>query len=478
MHFTTHRERQVKLYVGAVVVASAAALAFAAYLHRTFLIGTWGAEHVTLSGILAFTALGVGLQLAQHRLVASTVHGAISFIVYIASGLVFGPLWGAIITGVSVAAAKVVARQSLVKLAFNVSQLVLAVVVGCAIYLLLDGTIPPDSLRGVVVPFIGFVVGFFGVNSVAVSGVVAVSEQRRFTDVWIRNTWSFAVYDLAASTVSLGIVWLYVHTSLGVLGIAFVVLPILFIRHIYLVNHQLQETNQELLELMVKAIEARDPYTSGHSQRVSDLARVLAQEIGLGYREVQNVTTAALLHDVGKIHEEYAPLLRKEGKLTPEEKRLMDSHALRSSELVSTISNLRGPVEKYVRHHHENYDGTGHPDGLAGDEIPIGARIVAIADTADAMTTDRPYRTAMTYDKVLSVLARYSWKQFDPRLVSAFRTSATIRHMIQSRLLWEATDESSAEVTEHGTVFPLRGPVPFPLEGAAASSTTSAALGQ
>ncbi len=176
---------------------------------------------------------------------------------------------------------------------------------------------------------------------------------------------------------------------------------------------------------------------------------------------MDSIATAALLHDVGKIHEEYAPLLRKEGKLTPDEKRLMDSHALRSAELVGTISNLRGAVERYVRHHHENYDGTGYPDGLAGEEIPIGARIIAIADTADAMTTDRPYRKALTYDRVLSVLARFSWKQFDPRLVSAFRTSAAIRHLIEGRLAVDKvsavrTDAQIGDEAEHDPVLPLR----------------------
>jgi putative nucleotidyltransferase with HDIG domain len=427
-------ERQktfVRLYVGVVVGLALGAFVLAVSLH--FPDGS-DATGASFSGVLAFAALAVGLQLAEHRLAVSSVTGAISFIVYIAGALVFGPVWGAAITGVSVALVQAVRRNPPIKVAFNVAQHVLAILVGALIYVGMDGPIPPDSIDRSLFQFVGFVVGFFGVNTTAVSGVVAISERRRFSDVWISNTWSFAGYDLAASVLSLGIVWLYVHTPLGVLGIAVVVLPILFIRHVYQVNHQLQETNHELLELMVKAIEARDPYTSGHSQRVADIARLLAREIGLGFKDVASVATAALLHDVGKIHEEYAPLLRKEAKLTVEEKRLMDSHALRSAELVATISNLRGPVEQFVRHHHENFDGSGYPDGLAGEDIPIGARIIAIADTADAMTTDRPYRRALTFEKVLSVLARFSWKQFDPRLVSAFRTSAAIRHMIENRL--------------------------------------------
>lgn len=460
----------VRTYVAGVVSLAFAVFAFSVQLDPVLRGGS-----VSLPGVLAFTALGLGLQLAEHKLAVSSVTGAISFIVYIASALVFGPTWGAAVTVVSIATVQVVRRNPIIKSCFNVGQHLLAILAGSFTYIFLGGTFPPESLDGVILPFLGFVLGFFTVNTVAVSGVVSISERRRFTDVWIRNTWSFALYDLAASAVSLGIVWLYAHTPLGVFGIAVIVVPILFIRHVYLVNQQLQDTNRELLELMVKAIEARDPYTSGHSQRVSDLARVLARETGLSFREVENIATSALLHDVGKIHEEYAPLLRKEGKLTLEEKRLMDSHAVRSAELVGTITNLRGAVERYVRHHHENYDGTGYPDGLAGDEIPIGARIIAIADTADAMTTDRPYRKALTYDKVLSVLARFSWKQFDPRLVSAFRTSATIRHMIDSRLQMDRGHAVPADLS--GSKIAMQPGKPSSIRGDAwAEKTRPAAI--
>lgn len=430
------KSRPSPLLTPEVYVYAVAALAVAAFVASWIAFPPFGADDETsLSGILAFTALGIGLQLGGHRLAIGSAHGAISFIAYIAAALIFGPTWGAVITALSVAVAMLANKKPPLKVAFNTSQIALSIIAGSWVYLLLEGPIPPDSLDSVLIPFSGFVGAYFAVNTVTVSGVVSVSERRRFGDVWIANTWGFVGYDIAASVLSLAIVWLFVHTSLGVLGIVVVVVPILFIRHVYEVNHQLQDTNRELLELMVKAIEARDPYTSGHSQRVADIARVLAREIGLSYREVENVATAALLHDVGKIHEEYAPLLRKQDKLTADEKKLMDSHALRSAELVATISNLRGPVEQYVRYHHEYFDGSGYPDGLAGEDIPIGARIIAIADTADAMTTDRPYRQALSFDKVLSVLARYSWKQFDPRLVSAFRTSAAIRHMIESRVL-------------------------------------------
>jgi putative nucleotidyltransferase with HDIG domain len=145
---------------------------------------------------------------------------------------------------------------------------------------------------------------------------------------------------------------------------------------------------------------------------------------------MDNVETAALLHDVGKMYEEFVPLLRKEGKLTADERRVMQSHPARGAELVSTSAGLRGEVERAIRHHHENFDGSGYPDGLAGDAIPKGARVIMIADTLDAMTTDRPYRKALGFDRVVQELVKHSGTQFDPDLVRLVIHSPVIRRLV------------------------------------------------
>src|SRR5207247_8968534 len=165
----------------------------------------------------------------------------------------------------------------------------------------------------------------------------------------------------------------------------------------------------------------------GHSQRVAQDTRVIAKEAGISFRHVEQIATAALLHDVGKTYEEYGALIRKEGKLTPEEKRLLQSHPVRSAELISTISTRQGGIEKAVRPHHENFDGTDYPDGLSGDDIPIGARIIMIADTLDAMTTDRPYRTALPFERVLEEVRKFAGKQFDPALAELVLKSSALR---------------------------------------------------
>jgi putative nucleotidyltransferase with HDIG domain len=221
----------------------------------------------------------------------------------------------------------------------------------------------------------------------------------------------------------------FLYVKLQLLGLAVIIFPLFLARQLYQMNLQLQEELEEKLELMVKAMEARDPYTSGHSRRVAEYAVVIARELKLSAADVDSVKRAALLHDVGKIYEEFAPILRKEGRLSPEETMVMRSHVVRSAQLVATAARLRGSVEGMIRHHHENFDGSGYPDGLAGDQIPMGARIIMIADTVDAMTTDRPYRTALTLHRAFEELAKYAGRQFDPTLVRLVSNSPSIRRL-------------------------------------------------
>jgi putative nucleotidyltransferase with HDIG domain len=356
----------------------------------------------------------------------------------------FGGFWGSIIGATSTLFFQAWQHQPAVKLVFNVAQRTLSIAVGSLVYVALGGSLPPAYLSGVGLQspaarqdlgfFFFLASAFFLINAFALNTVVALSSGRKFNEVWNLNTKGVLGYDIAASTLAIVLAWLYVGAEhavgLGAIGLVVVIAPLLVIRHVYGLYRRLQNSGRELLDLMVKAIEARDPYTSGHSVRVATLAKAIASEAKLPAEEVEEVYTAALLHDVGKIHEEFAPLLRKETKLTPEETALLQTHALKSAELVGIISSFRGRVQEAVRSHHERWDGGGYPDGLSGEQIPLGARIIMISDTADAMTTDRPYRKRLPMETVIAELQKYKGSQFDPRLVDLTVTSVGVRRVM------------------------------------------------
>jgi HD-GYP domain-containing protein (c-di-GMP phosphodiesterase class II) len=270
------------------------------------------------------------------------------------------------------------------------------------------------------VPYLTAIVLFFATNSLTTSGIVALQEEKNPWSLWLKRLRFTLVYDLLSTPFVFVFAYIYVHFS--VVGAAIFMIPLLGARELYKKNWQLEKTNQELLELMVAAIEARDPYTSGHSRRVANMARVISRAMGLREREIERIVVAALLHDVGKIHEVFGPILSKPGKLTAEESAIMRTHPIKSEELARNVSSLKD-VLPLIRHHHENWDGSGYPDGLFGADIPLGSRVVMFADTIDAMTTDRPYRSALGETAVRRELEKYRGKQFDPKIYDTLVSS-------------------------------------------------------
>jgi len=180
----------------------------------------------------------------------------------------------------------------------------------------------------------------------------------------------------------------------------------------------LQRTHFEAMKALAQAIEAKDQYTRGHCDRTVEYAMSIAEKLALTDGEKKALRYAAFLHDVGKIgiHE---AILAKEGRLTEEEYRMMQSHPSLGADIIKGVEFLE-PVVPLVYHHQERYDGKGYPAGLIGEAIPLGARIVAVLDTFDAMTSNRPYRKAMPLEKAIAELRRCAGTQFDPQVVEAF----------------------------------------------------------
>jgi len=413
----------LRFYVTTVSVGAVVALALAVLGQE------WQTSRDFTNGVVAILAIGLAAELSSVSLHVGSSILSIAFIPFLAAAFLFPPIWAMSVAGLTVLVVEALFRRKpWIKIAFNTSKEVLAVGLASSVYHLLGGEPSVEHFSVLAVPIVGAGVAYTATNSLTVSFAVSLSEGLDFGEAWVRVYGGSVLYDFFAIPVPALLAYLYTRWQLG--GVVALSVPLFVVRHIYSMNLQLLQANRDLLELMVKAIEARDPYTSGHSQRVSQYARILAKEAGLSGRQVEQIATAALLHDVGKIYEDYAPLLRKEGKLTPEERRLLQSHPSRSAELVTTISKLQGPVADAVRYHHENFDGSGYPDGLAGENIPIGARVIMLADTLDAMTTDRPYRKALSFERVVEEIRKYSGRQFDPRLADIVIKSAAIRRLV------------------------------------------------
>ena len=180
----------------------------------------------------------------------------------------------------------------------------------------------------------------------------------------------------------------------------------------------LQTFYLEMVQTLARAVDSKDAYTHEHSDRARVKARRVAHEMGLPDQMIRYVEYAALLHDIGKIGIDEAILL-KPGKLTPEEYEQMKKHPIIGHQILSPVKYL-GPVAQMVLYHQEWYDGRGYPEGLKGEEIPLGSRIVAVLDAWDAMTSDRPYRKALGRDVALGELKKGCGTQFDPKVVDTF----------------------------------------------------------
>jgi HD-GYP domain-containing protein (c-di-GMP phosphodiesterase class II) len=207
---------------------------------------------------------------------------------------------------------------------------------------------------------------------------------------------------------------------------------------------QAAEDNRELfrgtIRALAQAIDAKDPYTRGHSVRVNRYSLILARELKLSPAEIEDIDVASLLHDVGKIGIDDS-ILKKPGSLTREEFDVMKTHTVLGASIMRPIRQMKN-ILPGLRYHHERMNGGGYPDGLPGPDIPLMARIIAVADTFDAITTVRPYQRPMTFDQALDRLNELKGQHLDERIVEAFN-----RAYRAGRIRPGVVDETAADET-------------------------------
>jgi HD-GYP domain-containing protein (c-di-GMP phosphodiesterase class II) len=208
-----------------------------------------------------------------------------------------------------------------------------------------------------------------------------------------------------------------IANSVGYLAALLFVVPLLLARFALTKYTETRELFLGSVSALSQAIDAKDGFTRGHADRVSRIAGAIAREMGLAEKEIEHIELAGLLHDIGKIGVEDRVLM-KPSRLDPDEIELMRRHPIYGASILEPSIALR-PLVPLVLHHHENYDGTGYPEGLTADDIPLGSRIIIVADAYEAMTSDRIYRRAIGHERAMEQLSRYRGVQFDPRVVRA-----------------------------------------------------------
>jgi putative nucleotidyltransferase with HDIG domain len=352
-----------------------------------------------------------------------------------ASVLLFGPDVGVVtlaLEGLRISFRWKMNRQQTI---FNFANLGLSMWAAGGLFFYFSGLAPlfqGPAPGWAVVLYLGLMTGaYFAVNSGLTAAAVGLASGRPLRNVWLQHYWPLIPSYLAGASISLLLVVAF--REVGLLAVA-LILPLLLICYLTVRSSygrledatvhvaQLNRLLLSTVETLATAIDAKDEVTHDHIRRVQQGTLGLARELGLTDPDtLRGLEAAALLHDTGKIA---VPehILNKPGRLTPAEFEKMKRHAPIGAQILSSIE-FPYPVVPIVRHHHENWDGTGYPDGLKGAEIPLGARILSVVDCFDALTSDRPYRSRMTEQEALKIIIDRRGQMYDPVVVDAFLTS-------------------------------------------------------
>lgn len=306
-------------------------------------------------------------------------------------------------------------------LVYNHTSLMLPAVAASLVYGYLAATSDfgaVSSLAGAVVAGVVYVLG----NETMTAAAIAAREQRSFRAVLTADLRSYGLSLIGLTPLAWLMAIAYAHV--GPLVALVFALPLYTTRAAYKAVVDIRNMFTQTVRALASAIDARDPSTKLHSEHVSTIAVEIGQALGLSEADLEQLEWAGLLHDIGKIGIRDAVLLKPE-RLTREERILMNEHPVKGEEILKGVDKL-ARERPLIRHHHEWYNGSGYPDRLIGEEIPLLARVLHVADAFEAMTASRPYRPVpMSTARALEELRRYAGIQFDPTVVEAFARTPT-----------------------------------------------------
>lgn len=295
---------------------------------------------------------------------------------------------------------------------FNISQSIIVTSIMGITYVGVGGKIGGFSLLPtILIMLVGTVF-----NSIIISGLLSSLNKEEFIKTWYSN-----IKGTFASAIAVGSIGVIIALAFIGYGYGAVILffgPLLLARYSFKLYMETRSLYLSTIEAFNSAIEAKDTYTHGHASRVEGYAVKLAEAYGLSFERIQNIKDAAVLHDIGKIGIN-DNILNKTTKLTEAEYEEIKRHPSIGAEIISKVDFLKD-TSKIIRHHHERYDGKGYPDGLYKGQVPIEAYMLSIADSYDAMTSDRPYRDPLTKEEALEEILNNAGTQFHPELAKLF----------------------------------------------------------
>jgi putative nucleotidyltransferase with HDIG domain len=401
---TPRRPLQFRFYYAALLIAAAIVLA----------VATPHAPPQKPLVLLAVAALMILVDLKPTALPsggAATASGVLD----LPALVILGPAWTSWISIASTIVTEgIVQRRGATRVTHNLALYTLTYFAGGLCFTLAGGrygvfTLPHDFLA-----LAACGAGYFLVNSALVSVVIGLTAGPSPWRVWQSNFMRGLLHHI--SFLALGALVVVVYTGVGPWGLVLFGIPYLVSRHSFALYMEIRSDLKEFVRALTEVLEEVDPYTRHHSVRVSEYSVRLARGMKLTETQVEEVEYAALVHDLGKIGPQHQHILQKPGSLSLEEQLTIRLHPAAGAEIVAKVRALRRAAE-IVRSHHERPDGQGYPYGLRSDDVPMGARILNVADSFDAMTSDRPYRRALAVEAALGELKRGAGTQFDAGVV-------------------------------------------------------------
>ncbi|MGY4707942.1 HD-GYP domain-containing protein [Candidatus Bipolaricaulota sp. J31] len=310
--------------------------------------------------------------------------------------------------------ARVDPKKFVARTMFNIAQLVISVEIGFQVFRLLGGSPPPWGSFVDYMPLLAtFVVCWFA-NTSLVAGIISLTEGTNYLYHLKFDLRHLPIQLLSLSTLAILLAIVYKISPWHVLLIA---VPLALIHYSFMGYTRLRRSAVEAFETLMDALKWRDEYTATHSDRVAELSVKIAHKLRLPLDEIERIRAAARIHDIGKVAIPDKILL-KEDKLTPEEMEVIKKHPVIGADIISGLEVYKDCVD-IVKFEHERWDGSGYPEGLKGEQIPLGARIVAVADVYDALRSERPYRGKLSVDEAVEEIKRMRGRELDPKVVDA-----------------------------------------------------------